>query len=367
MKQIYPFMLGLSLALSACQTPQTPADLCLLVGTYTDAGSYGIYSYRLQPQDGSSVLLDSLQMVNPSFLLPVPDCPQRVYAVSETPDSTASLCLLSLNPATGRISLLDCQATQGADPCQIAAWGELVTTANYSGGSLTCLHTDADRLKLRRDTLYLGQTGGNDTLRQATPHLHGALFTADGRHLFATDFSSDRLLHCNVSPTGIHAPQTAIQLEAGTGPHHLCFSSDERFLYVLGELNGKISVMRHTDGRLKEIQTLLADTLGARGSADIHLSPDGRHLYASHRLQGDGLSIYEVDPTEGTLTRIGFQPTGRHPRNFGLTPDGTLLLVACRDSRIIELYRRQPESGLLTHCGPDIRLSKPVCVQFVKP
>lgn len=367
MKCLFPLLIGLSLALTACQPPQPPATLCLLVGTYTDAGSQGIYSYRFNPQDGSSTLLDSLQMVNPSFLLPAPGHPQRFYAVSETPDSTAVLCLLSLAPSTGQMSLLHRQATLGADPCQIAAWGGLVTTANYSGGSLTCFHTDTDGQVLLRDTLYLGQTGGNDPLRQATPHLHGALFTVDGRHLFATDFSADRILHCDLLPTGIQAPHTAIQLEAGTGPRHLCFSSDERFLYVIGELSGKISVMHHTDGHLEEIQTLLADTLGARGSADIHLSPDGRHLYASHRLQGEGLSIYKVHPTEGTLMRIGYQPTGRHPRHFGLTPDGSLLLVACRDSHVIEVYRRHPESGLLTHCGPDISLSKPVCVQFVKP
>jgi len=43
-------------------------------------------------------------------------------------------------------------------------------------------------------------------------------------------------------------------------------------------------------------QVIAADTVKARGSADIHVSPDGRYLYASNRLKADGIAIFSIDP-----------------------------------------------------------------------
>ena len=108
----------------------------------------------------------------------------------------------------------------------------------------------------------------------------------------------------------------------------------------------------------------MADKAAARGSADIHLSPDGRFLYASNRLKEDGIAIFAVQ-ADGTLTPAGYQPTGIHPRNFNITPNGKYLLAACRDSNVIQVYERNAENGLLTDTHLDIRVDKPVCIQFV--
>ena len=110
----------------------------------------------------------------------------------------------------------------------------------------------------------------------------------------------------------------------------------------------------------------MAEEVPAHGSADIHLSPDGRFLYASHRLQNDGLSIYCVDSISGNLTKQDYQPTAAHPRNFTLTPNGKYLLVASRDNNKIEVYSRNPESGLLTLTPDSICLPKPVCLLFAE-
>lgn len=89
-------------------------------------------------------------------------------------------------------------------------------------------------------------------------------------------------------------------------------------------------------------------------------------FYASHRLQGDGISIYRVEAPTGKLTRVGYQPTGVHPRNFALTSNNRYLLVACRDSNVIEVYARDAETGLLSHTGKDIELPKPMFVKFLE-
>ncbi|MEG1545669.1 MAG: beta-propeller fold lactonase family protein, partial [Bacteroides sp.] len=67
----------------------------------------------------------------------------------------------------------------------------------------------------------------------------------------------------------------------------------------------------------------------------------------------------------GMLTKVGYQLTGIHPRNFIITPNGKYLLVACRDSNIIQVYERDVNTGLLTDIHKGIKVSKPVCIKFV--
>ena len=104
----------------------------------------------------------------------------------------------------------------------------------------------------------------------------------------------------------------------------------------------------------------------AGGSADIHVTSDGRFLYASHRLQGDGISIYQIDPQTGLPQRIGYQLTGVHPRNFTLSPSERFLLVACRDSNRIQILERDAQTGLLRDTGRYIDTPKPMFVKFLK-
>ena len=115
---------------------------------------------------------------------------------------------------------------------------------------------------------------------------------------------------------------------------------------------------------MRELQRVQASLTKTLGSADIHISPDGKFVYASHRLKDEGVSIHAVDAKTGLLTNVGFQPTAAHPRNFAITPNGKYLLVACRDSNVIEVFRRDITTGKLTNTHNNIKLGKPVCIQF---
>ena len=133
-------------------------------------------------------------------------------------------------------------------------------------------------------------------------------------------------------------------------------------MYVLTELGGNVIAYDYNGGDLKQIQVIEADPLHAGGSADIHFSPDGKFLYASNRLKGDGLAIFSQDPSTGLLTSAGYQETGIHPRNFTLSPDGRFVLVACRDNDEVQVFSRDSETGLLNDTGKDIKVPHPVCV-----
>ena len=369
MKLLY-CMLGLSMA--AC-TPQKTVnggedELSMLIGTYTDGTSKGIYSFRFNQKTGTATPLGSVELSNPSYLTPSEDG-KFIYAVSEMNDSTAAVNALAFDKQTGNLRLLNSERTPGAAPCYVSTNGKEVLTANYSGGNMSVFRLRKDGTLSPAEALFKGTANGPDTIRQIVPHIHCALFSPDGKYIFATDFSADRILRFTLSSEGniSRLPGETIDIAPDSGPRHLTFSPNGKFAYLINELSGKVIAFGYTDGKLEQIQSIAADSLQARGSADIHLSPDGKFLYASNRLEGDGIAIFTVDTVNGTLTRAGYQPTGIHPRHFNITPNGKYLLAACRDSNVIQVYERDTKNGLLKDTQQDILIDKPVCVQFIPP
>ena len=369
MKTLLYCMLGLSVAACAPKKTEngTPEELSMIVGTYTNGTSKGIYTFRFNQETGIAKPLSSLELPNPSYLTPSEDG-KFVYAVSEMNDSTAALSALAFDKKTGNLRLLNAQPTLGADPCYVATNGREVLTANYSGGTMSVFPLLKDGTLDPVDTRYAGSATGPDLIRQRTPHIHCTHFSPDGKYIFATDFSADQILRFVLHPKDVapHLSSTTIEVEANSGPRHLTFSPNGRNAYLISELSGKVTAFSYDDGNLKQIQSIAADTVAARGSADSHLRPDGKYLYASSRLQEDGIAIFAVHPENGTLTKVGYQLTGIHPRNFNMTPNGKYLLAACRDSNIIEVYERDEISGLLKNTHQDIVVDKPVCVQFIQ-
>jgi len=343
---------------------QAQEKVMMLVGTYTDGGSKGIYSYYFNQNTGETEALNSLALKNPSYLTISRDG-QLIYAVSETSDDKASLNTIRLYPKTGDMQLLNSTAVMGGDPCYVATNGKTVLTANYSGGSMSVFSLSQQGTEPELVTRFLGATGGPDLTRQDMPHVHCACFTPDGKYALATDFSADRILSYRLMGQKVVANGVAASVSADSGPRHLVFNKNGRFVYLMSELSGKVTVFSYKDGRLERLQEIVSDSLGARGGADIHLSPDGRFLYSSNRLKAEGIAIYAVDNHTGLLSRIGYQPTAAHPRQFNITPNGQYLLCCCRDSDKIQVFQRDIKTGLLSDTHKDIPVSKAVCVQFI--
>lgn len=135
----------------------------------------------------------------------------------------------------------------------------------------------------------------------------------------------------------------------GSGPRHMEFSKDGKFMYCIAELSGEVLVYEISEqDRVPTfclVQQILADEVNAGGSADIHIHPSGKWLYTSHRLDNDGIAIFEI-LQEGTLAKTGYARTARHPRNFMITANGHHLLVACRDDKVIQVFSIGPDGCL---------------------
>ena len=322
----------------------------LFVGTYSDG--FFAYDYKTGEQ------IAKADMPNPSFLALHGN---HVYAVSEMPDSTASV--YAWRWCGNGFELLNSQPTglpeYGEDPCHVATDGKCLAVSNYSGGALAIYTLNEDGSIGPMDSLIVSRAGGPDPERQSHPHVHCSTFTPDGKYLLFSEFSADAIGQVTLVPHGVSDLKTAAIVHNYYGPRHLLFDKAGKHFYVIGELSGKVSVFDYENGHLNMKQTVKADQVDARGAADIHLSPDGRFLYASLRLENDGIAVFQV-ARNGTLTLVGYQLTGPHPRNFAVTGDE--VIVACRDNDSIEFYKRDRKSGLLSDSGRRLQVSKPVFI-----
>jgi len=351
-------------------------NLIMYIGTYTEeSNSNGIYTYRFNQENGTFELLSSAAAANPSFVTLSPDG-KRLYAVSEYNDGRQGAYSFDVsedkvqlsNPIFLPTAPKDVLPRAGADPCHIVSDGKYVITANYTGGDISVFSLDAaGRLQPEvQNIAFVGNTP------ERVAHIHCIIPTPDKKYILATDLGNDRVYRFRYNKKArknaevLTSQRVAYEVSDGQGPRHLTFSKDGRFAYLINELGGECVVLSYHKGKLKEVQRIMADEGGGRGSADIHISPDGRFLYTSHRLKKDGIAIFAIDPEKGTLTKIGYQLTGIHPRNFAITPNGKYLLVACRDDNKIQVFERNEATGELTETAQAIEVDRPTCIVFGK-
>lgn len=367
------------LTICSCQKKSKTADsdekaddMFLVVGCYTTAfkSDTGLLVYKFDTINAAFSLQSALTgIADPSYLAFSPD-ENFLYAVSECgPESRVNA--LSFDSVDGKLNLLDSESGVGDDPCFIAVAPDnrFVVTADYTGGSISVFPIAANGSLNPMSQQFRFEGKGSDPQRQDKPHLHMVGFSADKSHLYATDLGTDRIYKLQVTDDDSLFLETAtpeyFELESGSGPRHFTWNEQGTRLYVLNELNGMVNVFENESNNLTLIQSERSDSLQAQGSADIHISPNGRFLYASNRLQGDGLSVFEI-LDNGKICKIGYQPTASHPRNFVISPNGKYLLVACRDADEIQIFSIHSETGMLSPVSRKINVKAPVCLKFAE-
>lgn len=357
-------LLGLILPLFALAQSTIP----MFVGSYTEAGkSKSLYSYTLDLKSGKAELIDAVDSKNPSFIVRNAEG-TRLYAVNELNQGHGAISAYAIE--NGKLRLLNSLLTQGDDPCHISIHPgqKALSVANYSGGSLTTFSLDKSGALKSLNTFKQFSGAGFDLKRQEAPHVHSSFFNAKGTQLYVQDLGRDLISIYNAKKDGkLIDTKQAIQTSPGGGPRHIALSKNEKFLYVILEMTGRVLVYeKKGKGWIlqQDIGINAADYTGNSGAAEIKLSPDGKFLYASNRDQANSLAIFKVQ-ADGLLDILDVIPVGgKGPRNFNITPDGRLLLVANQYTNNIVVYKRDIETGLLTKTGADIKLHAPVCIIF---
>lgn len=354
---------------------QHPAMYHLLIGTYTNDGSKGIYVYQFNDKTGKTKFEQTAKTSDPSFLAVSADH-KYVYAANESHHPTGdSVTAFKFNDHSGKLTYLNALPTYGNDPCYVSVdrKNKNLFVASYSSGSLTAYSLKANGSL--GDTLQtIRHAGGSvDPDRQKTAHVHAVILSPDEKYLLADDLGTDKVYEYNYQPNKKQpltpaAPPT-VSVKAGGGPRHLVFSSDAKHAYLVQEMGAKVSVFNYAGGKLSPVQTVEmedASFKGQNGAADIHLSADGKFLYASNRGEANDIVVFKVNKTSGKLSFVQRQSClGKGPRNFAIDPSGNFLMVANQISNDIFTFKVNKSTGKLKPSGQKLEISHPVCLKFV--
>jgi len=196
--------------------------------------------------------------------------------------------------------------------------------------------------------------GAVQQLIPTAPNAHAIHADAANRYVLATSLGGDHLsawkFDAETGKLAAHEPALTPVAPEKSGPRHFVWSHDQRHLYLLDELDAAVHVMAYDKerGTLRPLQrttTLPAGFTGKPWAADIHLSPDGRTLYASERTSST-LSAFRVDAATGQLQPLGQVPTEKTPRGFAVDASGRFLIAAGQDSHHVALHPIDAATGL---------------------
>ena len=307
---------------------------------------------------------------NPSFLAVSHD-KKYLVSISEVSAKDHAGMVKSYRIVGDRLKEISVSSSGGGHPCFVGIneKGDVVV-ANYSGGSVALYRLNMQG-KLSEVLDVRQHKGSGTTSRQKSPHAHSAWFDPVSNHVIGVDLGTNELwIYVLDSDAGklVPADPPTLSMEPGAGPRHLVFHPGREWVYVVNELNATVTrVVR--DGRghyqVKEsYSTLPADFTGHNTCADIHVSADGKYVYASNRGH-NSLAIFKVDQEDGMLAPAKHASVhGETPRNFAISPCGRYVLVANQDSENIVSFRRDMGTGQLIKID-EIDAPKPVCIKFL--
>jgi 6-phosphogluconolactonase len=343
----------------------------LLIGTYTSPGkSEGIYVYEFDSQTGEMEYKSKAIIESPSYFA-LTGNRKFLYAVTE--GRASKISSFAFDAKTGTLNFLNSQPSGSSGPTYISvdAKGKYVFAANYGGGSLTALPIEADGT-LGADIQDIKHEGSS--IARKKPFVHSAVVSPDNKFVLTADLGTDKIntyrFNAKSRPQSLSAAaQPFVVLDPGAGPRHLTFHPNKKILYSVTEINSKVYSFRYKKGHLSPIQSvsMLPDGFAGPGhGADIHVSADGRFLYASTRSTLNEIAIFSIDQKTGMLNLVERQPSlGRSSRTFEIDPSGNWLLSTGQASNEIVVFKRDQQTGKLSPAGQKLQIDKPSLVKFV--
>jgi 6-phosphogluconolactonase len=350
------------------------AEYLMYFGTYTNGASKGIYGYRFQPSSGNLIPLGLVAASqNPSFLAAHPNG-RWVYAVNEQQSGTVSA--FSVDRQTGKLTLLNTVDSRGSSPCHLSfdRTGRFLLVANYGTGSSVTLPIQADG-RLGQVVGFVQHHGSSiNPERQKGPHAHYISVSPDNKVALTADLGLDQVLEYRFDAAkGTLTPNNPpfASLKPGSGPRHLVFHPNGKYVYVNGEMSSTLSSFSYdaSTGAMKEMQTVSTLPAGfsqTTSTAEIQIDRAGRFVYVSNRGH-DSIAIFSVDAAKGTVTPAGFASTnGKTPRAFTLDPTGSYLFAGNQNSDSVVVFKVDPKTGQLAAAKTLTDIPQPVSMVFVE-
>jgi 6-phosphogluconolactonase len=320
-------------------------------------GDIGMYTLR---PDGS--LQPGQRFKAEKMVMPMSVSPDKRFLVAAVRSKPFSAYTYSIDRGTGALKQVGTGPLAESFPyIYFDRSGRYLLGASYGGHLVSVNPVGPD-----------GRVGAPLQVIPTARNAHAIITDRSNRFVFVPHLGTDQVfqflfdeksgrLTANTPPL--------LQLKAGTGPRHLITSPDNRFIYLLNELTATVSTLSlESSGILKEIGSASAlppdsklgpgmprpqqgrDVSNDIWASDIHVTPNGRFLYAAERTSSS-IGAFSVDTASGKLSYLGATPTEKQPRGFRIDPAGRFMVVSGEKSDTISSYAIDPSSGQLRHVG----------------
>lgn len=335
------------------------------IGTYTKSESEGIYAFSLNTETGKITDIKlAARLDNPTYLAISSDN-QYLYSVIKEGEAGGVASFKILND---ELKMMNKQVTDGSPPCHVSIDPEISTifSANYHKGTVESFLIDRkDQSICPASSVIKHQSQEADKI----PHTHYAAPTPDGNYIIAVDLGIDQIIIYDINE-GLLKEKNSFSVKSGSGPRHLVFHPNGEYVYVMTEFSSEVITFRYEFEtahltQLQTISTIPNDFHENNQGSAIHISSDGRYVYAGNRGH-NSIAVFGVVPESGELKFIEHTSTeGNWPRDFALDPTEKFIVASNQNSNNLALFSRDKITGKLTLLQSDISVPEPVCVKFL--
>lgn len=309
---------------------------------YTRNDGCGIRVYDFNPDSGRISLKDSVKITNASYIT---ISHNRKFLYSITDDGVAAFRI----KADGGLDFLNMTDINGMRGCYLNTDYEdrFVFVAGYHDGKITVLSINSDgSVNKICDEIY--QKGvGTIAERNFRPHVDCVKMTRDNKYLCATDVGMDQIKVYRLNhETGKLKLEDIIRSDIESAPHHIKFSLDGKFAYIIHELKNIIDVYSYEEvddepvfKKIQTVPTVEKDPSNMTAAYALHLSDDDKYIYCSN-AGDDSVGLFERDKETGLLKELFVLPvSGQFPKDIAMSDDNRFLLSMNHETNTISFFR----------------------------
>jgi 6-phosphogluconolactonase len=329
----------------------------------SNADDGDISTYTLQP-DGS--LKPGERVKAEKVVMPMSVSPDKKYLVAAVRSKPFSAWTYRIDRKSGALKLVGSGPLAESYPyISHDRTGRYLLGASYGGHQVGVNPIGAD-----------GKVGKPQQVIPTARNAHSIRVDNTNRYVYVPHLGTDQVFQFVFdAKTGKLTANTppVLQLPQGTGPRHIIISADNKFAYLLNELTAQVTTLaiNAKTGLLSPVSTAVAvppdsklqpgmprgavgtpganqaprDTTNDIWASDLHLTPNGRFLYAAERTSGT-LAAFSVDGASGKLTYLSSTPTEKQPRGFAIDPQGKFLVSTGEKSTTVSVHAINGDGSL---------------------
>ena len=338
------------------------------VGSYTRGESKGIYMYDFIGEEPVFTEQGVVEITNPSFLRLSAD---GNYLYSNCDEGVAAFKVLP----DGNLEYLNRHSVQGLRPCylQVDSANEYLVSAVYYDGKLTISRINPDGTVGEVTDEVFMKSPGSVISRNNRCHVNCALFTPDEKYILAVDLGMDQIKVYEFDRIhGKLALKDIIRCEIDSGPKHIIFSNDKKYIYLTHENANMVTEYAYSMDakgpvfkKLDQQSTLPAKFTEDNCAVTLKITEDDQYLFVSN--SGDNsVAVYKID-AEKHMDKLCVLPvSGIYPRDIYLFPGGKHFASVNQESDSITIFGVNYEKGYIYMKGRPVHVPCPTCIEVKK-